>query len=190
MDIDGKKTNTAFRMVGRWWEYVIVAVLLLAIVFLFGQAWKLFAGLQKEVAAALIAGATTIIVSVLSVSVARYYERKRVIEQEIRQKKIPMYNEFVEFWFNFLMSEKIASRKITDKEMMKFFNQFTQKLMVWGSDEVVRQWSLYRRSFSDIQSELDTSEAMFGFEKLLLAIRKDTGHKNNGIMRGDLLGFS
>ncbi len=156
---------------------------------LFRWIWHLFNSLQKEVAAAIVAGATTIIVSVLSINFARFYERKRIIEQELREKKIPMYNEFVEFWFKILMSDKIKDKKLSESDMMNFFIQFTQELMVWGSDEVLRSWSHYRRLYVDNQLEIDSFKAMLEFEKLLFAIRKDTGHKNKGVKQGDLLGL-
>lgn len=146
-----------------------------------------FTSLQKEVSAAIIAAMSTIIVSVLSITFGKYYERKRIIEQELREKKIPMYEEFIEFYFNVLMSKKITGKEITQKEMVRFFNKFTQKLTVWGSDEVVSLWSNFRRK--TVENPHNTKENIFEFEKLLLAIRKDTGHKNKNIKQGDLLGL-
>lgn len=151
------------------------------------KLFKIFNSLQTEVAAAIVAAMATIIVSVLSVTIGKYYERKRVIENELREKKIPMYEEFIEFYFNLLMSKKINGKEMTQEEMMKFFNRFTQKLIVWGSDEVVRLWSNYRREYA--LKDGNSMENMFEFEKLLLAIRKDTGHKNKHIEKADLLGL-
>ncbi|AVQ97744.1 hypothetical protein OBCHQ24_01290 [Oceanobacillus iheyensis] len=151
------------------------------------KSFEVFNSLQTEVAAAIVAAMATIIVSVLSVTIGKYLERKRVIENELREKKIPMYEEFVEFYFDLLMAKKINGKEMTQKEMMKFFNRFTQKLMVWGSDEVVKLWSNYRREFA--LKDRDSMENMFEFEKLLLAIRKDTGHKNKHIEKADLLGL-
>lgn len=120
----------------------------------------------------------------------KYYERKRKIEQEIREKKIPMYVEFVEFWFRVLYSKNITGKKIEEKEMIEFFSDFTQKVMVWGSDEVLILWSRYRRTFVDIEDPKNVSpEKLFDFEDLLMAIRKDMGHKNKGVIKGDLLGL-
>jgi len=140
------------------------------------------------VAASIIAAVGTISVSVISVTVGKYYERKLSIEQELREKKIPMYNGFVEFLFKVLMSDKIGKR-MSEKDMMTYFMKFTQELIVWGSDEVVNLWSNYRRYFVN-EEKVDTSYyTMFELEKLLLAIRKDTGHKNKGLNKGDLLGL-
>ena len=179
----------------QWWHVALSIMIIIGIgigVF-FVIKWLIiiFSGLQKEVAAAIIAATGTVLVSVISVMVGKYLERKRSIEQELRNKKIPMYNGFVEFWLNFMMSEKITGKQITEKETIKYFNKFTQELMVWGSDEVVSLWSQYRRKFvnQDPEKPDPSFNNMFEFEKLLLAIRKDTGHKNKGLKRGDLLGL-
>lgn len=145
----------------KWWHVLlgIIIVLVIFIVgwislsFLWNELREIFVGLKKEVAAALIAGVATILVSVLSVILTKYFERKRKIEQEIREKKIPMYVEFVEFWFKVLYSKNITGKEIEEKEMIEFFSDFTQKVMVWGSDEVLILWSRYRRAFVDIEDQ-------------------------------------
>jgi hypothetical protein len=52
--------------------------------FVLVKLWEFFSTVQKEVAAALIAGVAAVTVNV----VVKYLERKRAIEQEIRSKKI------------------------------------------------------------------------------------------------------
>jgi PIN domain nuclease of toxin-antitoxin system len=152
--------------------------------------WNIFNGLQKEVAAAIIAASSTILVSVLSLTIGKYYEKKRTIELEIRNKKIPMYEEFVDFLFKLLMNRKLTGKDLNEKEMLQFFVSFTQKLLVWGSDEVVTHWSVYRKLLVKVQEgTVDTKSSMIQLEKLLYAIRKDTGHKNKKFNRGDILGL-
>jgi len=175
----------------KWWQVVLGFILLVGIAvgafYLAKWLVLIFSGLQKEVAAAIVAAVGTILVSVISVTVGKYFERKRSIEQELREKKIPMYNGFVEFLFKILMADKIG-KQMSEKDMMMYFSKFTQELMVWGSDEVVSLWSNYRRHFVR-EDKVTSLSNMFELEKLLLAIRKDTGHKNKGLNRGDLLGL-
>jgi hypothetical protein len=85
------------------------------------------------------------------------------------------------------MVEKIG-RKITEKELIEYFNKFTQQLLIWGSDGVVKQWSELRRLTINA-SDASNFNNMFEFEKLLYEIRKDIGHKNKGLNKGDLLGL-
>ena len=146
---------------------------------------EVLTSLQKEVAAAIIAAMATIIVSILSITIGKYYERKMVIEKELREQKIPMYEDFIKFLFDLLLSDKVEGKQMTQGEMIVFFNEFTQRLIVWGSDEVVSQWSNYRRKIS--QNPTDTKTSMFELERLLLVIRKDAGHKNKNIHQGGLL---
>lgn len=177
----------------KWWQVILVLIALvgmgIGLFYLIKWLILVFSGIQKEVAAAIVATVGTILVSVISVTVGKYYERKRSIEQELREKKIPMYNRFVEFFINFMMSEKLTGKQMGEKDALAFFNKFTQEIMVWGSDEVVSLWSSYRRIFINPDNGETSYNNLFEFEKLLLAIRKDTGHKNKGLKRGDLLGL-
>lgn len=167
-------------------SFVVLIILCYLVWLLLTSLISVFKGLQKEVAAALIAASATIVVSVLSVVVAKFYEKKRVIELEHRNKKIPIYEEFVEFLFKLLMNEKLEGKPLTEKEMLEFMRGFTQKLLVWGSDDVVLQWSKYRMMFVN-NDKPDTMKTMLQMEQLLYAIRKDTGHKNKQHKKGDIL---
>jgi hypothetical protein len=170
--------------------FVLLIIIVAGLVFISIGLWNIFKGLQKEVAAALIAASTTILVSVFSITGAKYYDRRRSIEQELREKKMPVYFEFIEFNMKLLFSDKITGKAMSEKEMEKFLYAFTQKIMIWGSDEVVVAWSNYRRKIINYSPESDIGfTAMFELERLLLALRKDTGHKNKNIKRGDLLGL-
>ena len=58
---------------------------------------------------------------------------------------------------------------------MKFFATITEQLVVWGSDEVVREFRAFRMGSIKGAQPI---EIMFQYEKILNAIRKDLGHKN------------
>lgn len=147
--------------------------------------------LPPEVSTTIIAGVFTVLVSVLSVTIGKYLERKRVIKNEIRQQKIPIYEAFTNFSFDIFMSEKKGQPKKTEKEMTKYFNDFTYQLIIWGSDDVISAWSDFKQdTIKDTKikpEDRDSLKTMYGFEKVLLAIRKDTGHKNKGFTQGSLL---
>ncbi|WP_350343973.1 hypothetical protein PRVXT_000338 [Proteinivorax tanatarense] len=181
------------KKVRRWFQnalgFLLVIGLIVVFIYLLVLIWSSFKGLQKEVAAAIVAAVATILVSVFSIVIAKLFERKRAIEQELREKKIPMYEEFIKFWFKVLMSEKTEAKQLSEKNMVVFFSEFTEKLMVWGSDEVVKKWSNYRRLYVSDKLKSDSVNAMFEFERLLMAIRKDMGHKNKDIKKGELLGL-
>ena len=129
--------------------------------------------LDKQVAAAIIAASTTIIVSVASLILARHYENKRLIEKDIRDKKIEVYENLMKYFFKF-MGTKDKSKV---QSMDNFYIEFAPSFITWGSDEVIKHWSDFRRA----ASASDPSTVLTYFEKLLLIIRKDIGHKNKGL---------
>ncbi len=83
-----------------------------ALIFLGGLVWGFYeliallleylANLNNEVATAIIAGSTTLIISVMTVVLGKYYERKLTIEKSFREKKIPAYQNLVKFFFELL----------------------------------------------------------------------------------------
>jgi hypothetical protein len=72
---------------------IIIAFTLVSIVYLSIKIGYFILGLQKEILAAIIAGSSTIIVSVVSITIGKYYERKLIIEEDyVRKKFLCMWN--------------------------------------------------------------------------------------------------
>ena len=75
--------------------------------------------------------------------------------------------------------------------MIKFMAEITQELVIWGSDEMLE--AFYKFRMMSIENADGNSEnpydVLFMVEDLLLAIRKDLGHKNKNISRGKILGL-
>lgn len=171
----------------------VVALLVLA-----AMAWGLYAvsvrlvayllTLNPNVAAAIIAGSVTVLVSTASVVIAKHLENRALIFKEHHEKKIPVYESLISFLYKVLFSSKIGDAP-TETEMIKFFAGFTDKITVWGSDEVLKAFSDFRRqAVRNAESNSpDPSGVMFLYEDLLLAVRRDLGHKNKGLQRGDVL---
>lgn len=89
-----------------WWQVVLVLLglvaLLIGLFYAMGAGLRRFAGLDPTVGAALVAGSATVIVSVITVFAGRAYERRRIVEENLRSKKIEMYQKFLAFWFDLL----------------------------------------------------------------------------------------
>lgn len=170
--------------------------LLFVIIILFGCGWSLRAGwhvfivLDKSIAATTIAACATILVAAMSAILANYYTRRRELAQQLYQRKTAIYEEFISFWFRMTMGDKIEGEKPTEEDVQRFFASFTQTLIVWGSDEVVGQWSSMRRQWVSLSEDgKPSTDMLFDLERLFLAIRRDTGHKNKNLKKGDLLGL-
>src|SRR5262245_52482086 len=119
---------------------MIVAVLVL---FIWGLTRAMRAA-SPETTAALLTGSLTLIASVATISFMKQLERRQVIQQEHQSQKIPVYEEFMAFLFRLLLSKDKAEDKLSDLEMGAFFVKFTQKLMIWGSDDVVKKFAQWR----------------------------------------------
>lgn len=171
------------------------------------KAWVLFwdfiSHAQPTIGAAIIATSGTVLVSVLSVVLARYFEKnkelaikRQEIEHEIREQHIPTYQELVQFLFKIFQSSKTGVT-LPEQEVNDFFTDFTQKILVWGSDRFTKDFSTFRESIvlytqqqqSGKATTEDSIKTMLTLEKLLYSIRADCGHVNKGLGRGDLLAF-
>jgi hypothetical protein len=125
-----------------WWQVVLVLLglvgLLVGLFYAMGAGLRRFAGLDPTVGAALVAGSATVIVSVFTVFAGRAYERRRIVEENLRSKKIEMYQKFLAFWFDLLHSETSAPgrrqqgrRADQSADAVTFFRNFTKEMMVW-----------------------------------------------------------
>jgi len=167
---------------------VLLALIGWGFVALVGAAWRSVISLQAEMATAVLAASATVLVSVITVFIGKYIEKRREIELKQREKKIEIYEIFMEKWFKYLLLGKSSAGKqvkdlSSDPEFMSFLIEFTRKLILWGSNGVVKEYSKFRRS----GAEGSPSLSLYHFEKLLLAIRKDLGNSNVGLVEGDLL---
>lgn len=148
---------------------------------------KSLMALPSEIAAAIIATMVTTLGSVGTIMLGKYRERKLEIEKELREKKIPMYDSMIDFFLNKVF---FSETRITEEEMKLYFRDITQKLIIWGSDEVISKWSSYRIHLvenADNQDPEQLKSSLLELEGLFRAIRKDTGHDNKNLKQGDIL---
>jgi hypothetical protein len=156
--------------------------------FLYAFIWfaNYFADLQKEVTASIVAASATALVSIGTLLTARAVERQKQREELARAKRIPVYEEFLAVIFRFFLQG--GATPSNQEELKQAMGNFTQKMMVWGSSEVVAKWSRWRRLLAN-QGENPNPENLFVFEEIVLAIRKDIGYSNKDLARGDVLGL-
>lgn len=145
--------------------------------------WTALSSVNPSLAVGIIAAGSTIFVSVVSVLISKRLEQKALIRNQQRDKKIPIYEELITFLFKIWRNAIDGTAQPTEKEMVDFMIGFTQKLLIWGSDEVVASFCKFRKSGQDPKT------IMFAIEDIWLAVRRDLGHDNKGISRGMLLGL-
>jgi hypothetical protein len=161
--------------------FSVLGVFVYGLYFIAALIWRSLVQVNPTLAVGVVAAVSTIAVSITSLIFSKYFERKSEIRNEHRQRKTPIYEELIAFIFKILKSVKTNEPMPTEKEIVDFMFDFNQKLIIWGSDEVVTAFSKYRTSVSD------PDLIMFAVEDLLLAIRKDLGHNNKNLSNGRLL---
>lgn len=161
-----------------WGLYELIALL-----------FEYISTLNKEIATVIIAGSTTVIISVISVVLGKYYERKLAIEKELREKKIPAYQNLVKFFFEALYEQEKFNKKIATKKLTNEFSKITQELMIWGSDDVIKAWSEFRQSTSNSEQVEVNYKTVILLEDLFKEIRKDIGYKGWNMKKGEILGL-
>ncbi|WP_297868475.1 hypothetical protein [uncultured Flavobacterium sp.] len=156
--------------------------------FLFKLSELVFENIEKVNPNILVAiiGST---VTIIGYFISRYLEKKKLIEQQIREQKLPVYDEFVEFLFKILKDNK-SNKKLSEKELIDLFYSLNKKSILWLSDnslKAYKEWRIKTINLSDNNSENAGVEVMALLEKMLFEFRKDIGHKNQNLKSGDIL---
>ncbi len=158
------------------------------------SAWTAFSALDKTVAVAIVTASATVTVSTITVVIGRYLERKRESDALHRDKKIVMYDEFLTKIFTYFANEEShrgdsdtpSDPKAVEREMAEFLRESQRKFILWSGPRVVHAYSNWHKSLTSGQHNAKT---IFQMEEFYLAIRRDLGHSNAGIKRGDIIRF-
>ena len=153
--------------IGLWGTYALVRGL-----------WRALVSVNPDLAVAVIAAATTIIASTLTVMVGRYYERKKEIEAHFRVEKIKIYDEFLRELFKVFHSE---SRANTTDRLVPFLREWQRKLILWGGSSVLRA---YFRWMTRLKAGTPDADTVFLMDEFFRALRADIGHDSAGLPRG------
>lgn len=140
---------------------------------------QVFHGVNPTVAAAAVTAMATVLVTVATLVIGRYVERRKAVEAEIRGSKIPVYTRLVSGLMRTVMNPESSS----EDDVAQFLREITPDLITWASDDVLLAWSKFKREAQVLVSE----DTVFSFEQLLSAIRRDFGHSGRQVKEGDLL---
>ncbi len=138
----------------------------------------------SDLSKAIITGGVTVSVAVFSLVIGKLWEQQVQIQQNLREKKIPVYEKQIEIFFSAMFAEKYGDKKLTKEEIAKAFNKFTEKLIIWGSAEVIKAWSDFRLHNWENGKP---AEGFLKVEYLMKAIRKDLGNSNSNLSDGDIV---
>lgn len=151
----------------------------------------MFKGVNSTVAAAIVAAVATGIASLLAVFLQRRYEERQQFASASREQKVKLYETFLRSWFDVFGVGVVRTPEESQDVMTASLATITKmipEMISWASDSFLIQWSRLRRA--TITGDSDEKRFnLLNFEEVLLAIRSDLGHKNQGIETGDLLGL-
>ncbi len=163
-----------------------VIIVLPAIVIAGALAYGVYVLIHRA-SAPLIAAAGTIVASVIAITLGNYFASRLKIDEANRSKKIPVYEDLLNFMFK-LFDAPRTGKTIVENEVAEFVLAFNQRLMVWGGDIVVAAFVKWRRYITNADAvKARPHEGIFLYEDLILAIRRDLGHRNKGLATGDIL---
>lgn len=167
--------------------FILIALLIWGAYLLFKAVGAIFSSVDPKLAAGMIAGSATIFVSVITVLFSKKQEHKVDIQNQLREKKIPIYENIIEFIFLITFAEKLGKEQPSEQEMIKFFADTTRDLVIWGSKDIVKEFGNFRDTLTNLADTSDTTVMLACVEDLFIAIRKDLGHNVSGIKRGEIL---
>jgi len=145
------------------------------------QFFEYISAVPKELGAALVVAATTILVATVTVMIGRYYERRKELDALYRDKKTEIYDEFLKEFFGLFFGAGEAKVEATEKDLAPFLREFTRKLVLWSGPEVIEAFVAWKDHLG--KGEPD-AQSIFLTEAFLKAIRSDLRHSNNGLRRG------
>jgi hypothetical protein len=183
----GGRLKRIKRIFGAMFFLALLGIIGSGLYLLLKETFGWFAGLQQEVAASIIAGLTAVFVSVFTLVISKYFERKGEVRKEHREKKVPIYEDLMDFWFYTLFATQMGKQNLSQEEIIARTSDILKGLIVWGSDDVLLEYHKMRTGFmSESPQNVDPKKLLL-LENLLLAIRKDLGHKNREFKRGIIL---
>ena len=165
--------------------FVLLALVLLSGYWVVTSIWRALSAtpaVGAAIAAATLGGLATII----GHFIVKHLERKAAVVAQLREKKIPVYEDIIRLMFGIAFGGKGGRKQLNEQEMIKATTDITEKLTIWGSDEMVREFHGFRMSALNQPSGYETLGRV---ANLMLAVRKDLGHENKNIGRREILGL-
>ncbi len=85
-------------------------------------------------------------VAVLGVLIGKRLERRAAAERAQQEKRVPVYEEFVSGLLRSMgATVHVSHRKEMDeREVVELLGRFTEEILVWGSDDVLKAWVEFR----------------------------------------------
>jgi competence transcription factor ComK len=86
------------------------------------------------------------------------------------------------------MLKNKTDEEITNEDMIKFFQQFNQKAIIWFPDHILKSYIEWKRNLIKFSNNEGVSlrTIILHQEEFMNQIRKDIGHSNKILILGDI----
>ena len=150
---------------GAWWVLQVV--------------WSAFSGLNKEIAASLVAGTLVAAGAIWG----KYMERRHSVEAQFRDAKVALFNEFMK-----ALDQAVDGSKSPD-EFTSMLKEWKRKLLFWGGPKVMARYLSLGERLGHVNTVQEMALSTQAMGDLILAMRKDIGLSNRGIITGTTMGI-
>lgn len=171
----------------------ILGVLLAFMIFLGGGIYlftwgmlRLLDAVKDEMSKAIITGAVAVLGSAFTLVFGKLWEQRIKIRDEIRARKIPIYEGHIATFFKIFFAPKVTGKQPNQKEVMDAFAKFAEQMVTWGSSDVIKQWGKFRK-IGDDMADLPPEAKLDILEDLFMSMRKDVGNDVRSLKRRDIL---
>lgn len=153
-------------------------------------AWAFIEAVQAE--PALVGSVATAAFGAVGVVWQQQRAEKERLRDAHRERMSPTYDELLRLVASQFKAGDGASRtKASEKKMEEFMRDLKgRQLLLGASDEMIRAFNDWQATTSAAQKTGNDLEAIAAWEALLLAIRKDMGHRDSDLEPWDLLRLS
>lgn len=130
---------------------------------------------------ATIIASATVLASTLAVVITRYFQSKREQEVAHRDKKVELYDGYLEKLFD--LFAEIKKREINPHELLPFMRERHRKLILWSGPKTLKAYVDWHKELTKKPGRVEQMIKMFDF---FLAFRNDLGLSNHGIGRSHM----
>jgi hypothetical protein len=166
---------------------IVALVAALAVLwFVVSHIWNAFAALPIELAVGLLTAATTVVVSTITVIIGRRLERKKEFDLIHRDKKIPIYDDFIKKILRIVFQSAVPEAPGAPVDGAQLLREWQSQIVLWGGADVV---NAYLRWKQELQKNPQPATVISLTEDLFLALRRELGHNDRRLQKHAFIGF-
>lgn len=173
----------------------ILSVLFAILVFIAAPVFLFFLGrflietlktLDPQVATTTVATVGTALTALVTIVLNQRWAKGKDIAESHRPQKVIAYKKFVKVLSKILKNTKKDKDFLKDgtdlpEDLLEEFFAFQEEFISWASPEVIKAFLEFRKSTNNPRRTIASVDS------ILVAIRKDLGHKDRDLKAGELI---